>query len=171
MVKRTDLGIDLYLMRHGEAGTDATGKRGERTLTISGQREIKQIAEAFSEMNINFDIIAASPLKYAGQTAAIISKELKHKDQVETWEELRPDANRKDLYLKMSKLKGGPSILLVGHEPFLSNMIIEIISDGDAGRIVLKKGGISRIRIMSFHPRINGELRWLLSPKIMKKLR
>jgi phosphohistidine phosphatase len=48
-------------------------------------------------------------------------------------------------------------------------MIGEIIGTTSA-KIVLKKGGVGKIRITSFTPRISGELRWLLTPKVITKM-
>jgi len=39
-----------------------------------------------------------------------------------------------------------------------------------SAKIVLKKGGVAKVRITSFTPRVSGELRWLLTPKIIAKM-
>jgi phosphohistidine phosphatase len=50
-------------------------------------------------------------------------------------------------------------------------MVSEIIFNGNnSGRIVLKKAGVARIRIISSTPKLNGELRWLLTPKILSNI-
>jgi phosphohistidine phosphatase len=49
-------------------------------------------------------------------------------------------------------------------------MIGEIAFGNGAGGIVLKKAGLARLGITSFQPRIRGELRWLLTPKHLKKV-
>jgi hypothetical protein len=36
--------------------------------------------------------------------------------------------------------------------------------------IVVKKGGLAKIRIISTTPKLSGELRWLLTPRIIKSL-
>ena len=36
--------------------------------------------------------------------------------------------------------------------------------------IVLKKGGLAKIRLISTAPELRGELRWLLTPRILKSL-
>ena len=62
--------------------------------------------------------------------------------------------------------------MLVGHEPFLSEMINEIISKGkpNSANIVLKKAGLAKIRILTLTPVPKGELRWLLTPKFSKSI-
>jgi phosphohistidine phosphatase len=49
-------------------------------------------------------------------------------------------------------------------------MVSEIVFDGGAGRIVLKKAGLAKITVTAFQPRARGELRWLLTPKHLKKV-
>ena len=98
-------------------------------------------------------------------------------NKMEKWDELKPEGDRIDLYRKLSeKFKQDSSILIVGHEPYLSSLISEIISEGNrvgtaGGRIALKKAGLAKVRITSSsHQMIQGELRWLLTPNHMKKI-
>jgi phosphohistidine phosphatase len=54
-------------------------------------------------------------------------------------------------------------------------MISDIISNNNYNNknsinIVLKKAGLSKIKITSTVPKLKGELSWLLTPKILKKI-
>jgi phosphohistidine phosphatase len=117
-------------------------------------------------------------LARAFQTAKIIAEEYKLTEQIEQSEELKPNGSKDFLYNKLRKLNIDSVILIVGHEPYLSSMINDIISNSDADRnynknynnIILKKAGLSRIKIISTVPKLKGELRWLLTPRILKKL-
>ena len=91
-------------------------------------------------------------------------------DKVESWDELRPEGNRLDLFRRLSKMRQDADVLLVGHEPYLSNVIGEIISGNLASRIAIKKGGLAKVQITSFAPKPSGELRWLLTPRQLKKM-
>jgi hypothetical protein len=43
--------------------------------------------------------------------------------------------------------------------------------DGSAGfRISLKKGGLAKLLVTGFNPKISGELRWLLTPKQIRRM-
>jgi phosphohistidine phosphatase SixA len=56
---------------------------------------------------------------------------------VEDWDELKPEGNSRDLYRKLSqKFKQDSSILIVGHEPYLSSLISEIISEDVTSHVV-----------------------------------
>jgi phosphohistidine phosphatase len=175
--------LDLYLLRHGEAGKrpSAGSSISQRSLSINGEKEVEDISRSLNTLGIRFDFIVTSPLKQAYLTAVIVAKTFEVQKKIQEWSELTPEGNRLDLYHKLSQFKQGSTILLVGHQPYLSNMISEIIF-GISGRakendrnyneanIVLKKAGLARIRITSLIPEISGELLWLLTPRLLKRL-
>jgi phosphohistidine phosphatase len=160
------------VLRHGEAGAriDAPEKDAERPLTPVGQREVADIATALQSLGTKFDLAASSPLKRALQTAEIVARKFKKLNQLEEWDELKPAGDTSKLFQKLSRLKTTSIILIVGHEPYLSSMIGEIVAGKTSLNLVLKKGGLAKVRINTFKPRISGELRWLLTPKMMTKM-
>lgn len=164
--------MDLIIVRHGEAGKriPVTSRDAERTLTVSGKEEVKEVAESIAELKLNIDVIATSPLKRSLETAQIIAKELGRLRDVEQWEELKPEGDQKVLYRRLSKMKQDTSVLVVGHEPYLSNMICELISGKRDARITLKKAGLAKVEVSSLLPSPSGELRWLLTPRLLKKV-
>jgi len=162
--------IDVFVLRHGQAGNRMAivEEDAERPLTPAGRAEIQKVARALRSSGLKADRVCTSPLRRARETAEIAARILKI-SRSEEWNELKPDGNRASLYRKLSRLERGSRIMLVGHEPYLSSLIGEIT--GTPGtRIVLKKGGLGKIRINSFSPKVSGELRWLLTPKIMTRM-
>ena len=145
-------------------------KDAERSLTVAGRREMEEIATSMLSQGMRFDRVLASPIKRAYETAAIVSKTFKTPSLLEQWNELRPEASRPDLYRKLSRLKQDSEVLLVGHEPYLGTLIGEMVSGNGNSHISLKKGGLAKIRVTSFVPKASGELRWLLTPKQIRKL-
>jgi phosphohistidine phosphatase len=162
--------IDLFILRHGEAGNRMTVVKedSERPLTPEGRIEMQKIVKALNAVGLQTNQIYTSPLRRARETAEIASKILKI-PILQEWDELKPDGNKAALYRKLARLEQNSSLILVGHEPYLSSMIGEIIGTTGA-KIVLKKGGLGKVRITSFTPHISGELRWLLTPKMIAKL-
>lgn len=162
--------IDLFILRHGEAGNRMTVVKedSERPLTPEGRIEMQKITKSLKAVGLQADRIFTSPLKRALETAEIASKILKV-PILEEWDELKPDGSKAALYRKLARLEQDSRLILVGHEPYLSSMIGEIIGNTST-KIVLKKGGLGKIRITSFSPHISGELRWLLTPKIISKM-
>lgn len=172
--------MDLFILRHGYAGNRLSDpmKDTKRQLTVSGKKEVVEIAKSLKKLGVKFNVIFSSPLARAFQTAKIIAEEYKLIEQIEQSEDLKPNGSKDLLYNKLSKLNIDSVILIVGHEPYLSSMINDIISKNDADRnynknnnnIILKKAGLSRIKITSTVPKLKGELRWLLTPRILKKI-
>ena len=165
--------MGLYVLRHGEASKSlpAGRKDSERALTVTGKQEVEKVAEALQDLGIKFDFVATSPLKRAYQTAEIVAKGLKvKKGKLEGWDELKPEGKRPELYRRLSQFKQQSSVLVVGHEPYLSTMIRETVFGNGAGNIVLKKAGLARVDVTSFQPNIKAELRWLLTPKLLKNM-
>ena len=162
--------MDLIILRHGEAGVRApiASKDSERALTAAGRREVEDVSSALKELNLDIDHLVTSPLTRALETAQIAAKEL-HKD-LEVWDELKPESDRVDLYARLSKLKQDSCVLVVGHEPYLSFLISDLVSGNPRSRIVLKKAGVAKVAIDSLTPKASGELRWLLTPRQLKKL-
>jgi phosphohistidine phosphatase len=170
--------LDLYLLRHGDAGkrmaVAAGGKTGDVPLTIVGRDEIAIIARSVKALNLRFSAIVTSPLKRAVQTAKIIAKVLAIENRISVWNDLVPEGNRSKLYNKLNQYARDSSVLMIGHEPYLSNIMYDMIFQknrvNQLGRISLKKAGLAKIRVISLTPNISGELRWLLTPRILKLL-
>jgi phosphohistidine phosphatase len=162
--------MDLFILRHGEAGKRGTsrGHDSKRPLTAAGEKEITEIAESFKKIGIDFDVILTSPLKRAQQTGDIVARQFKAQKKMRQLQELSPEGSKSDLYRMLSSFKEGSSLLVVGHNPYLSEMISEVVMDGKYGRIDIKKGGVARIRITHLTPRFKGELRWLITPRLLK---
>ena len=160
-------------MRHGEAVRNVqsgpSASDADRPLTMSGKKEIEEISYFLRSLNIKFTLIVSSPLKRAHQTACIVSKIFKVANGLEYWDELKPEGAKLALVEKLSKLKEDSTVLLVGHEPFLSSFISEIVFGSPSGNLVLKKGGFAKLRILSNFPKMTAELRWLLSPRLMRR--
>ncbi len=164
--------LKLYILRHGEAGTheEDPEKDAVRPLTGSGRKEIERLAESFKTSRTKFDLIATSPLRRAEETGMIVAKKLKLSNRFEEWDELKPTSDTDALYSRLSKLKKGSRVMIVGHEPHLSGMISEVISGKTAVGLVLKKGALAKVNVNEFQPKISGELVWLVTPKLLKKM-
>ena len=170
--------LDLYLLRHGDSGkrmaVAAGVNTGDAPLTIVGREEIAIIARSVKALNLRISAIVTSPLKRAVQTAKIIAKVLAIENRISIWNDLVPEGNRSKLYNRLNQYTRDSSVLMIGHEPYLSNMMYDMIFQknrvNQLGRISLKKAGLAKIRVISLTPNISGELRWLLTPKILKLL-
>jgi len=161
--------MDLFVLRHGEAGNRQKLMMidTKRALTAAGRNEIEEVANGLTRLKVKPDRIVTSPLVRARETAEIVAK-VQKSDSLEEWNELKPEGNRQQFYARLSKLKSDLSVMVVGHEPYLSTMLCEVIG-APGGRLLLKKGGVARVRVDALSPKVAGELRWLLSPRLLKK--
>lgn len=88
------------------------------------------IAKSLKELGIQFNFIFTSPLKRSHQTASHVAMNFNMENNMENWDELKPEGNRKEIYRKLSqKFKRDSSLLIVGHEPYLRTLISGVISE------------------------------------------
>jgi phosphohistidine phosphatase len=160
--------MDLFILRHAEAGKrlPAQARDAERSLTVEGKEQLEDVARALSRMKIRPDHIISSPLKRSRETASIVAKALKGRDKVE----LKPEGSKQELFTRLSKLKSESVVLCIGHEPYLTQAINDAMGHQGASRILLRKCGLARLSIKAFSPKVEGELRWLLTPRLLKRM-
>jgi len=162
--------MDLLVLRHGDAGKRSPlPGDSKRTLTTEGRQEIVDLSNGLKSLEVKLDYVLTSPLLRAKNTAEIVAKSLKYKGKIEELDSLKPEGSKLEFYSELSKLKRDSVVLVVGHEPYLSEMISQAISQSDC-RLDLKKAGLARIRVLSILPKLKGDLRWLLTPKLLKKI-
>jgi len=164
--------VNLYILRHGiavERSTPGFKTDAERPLTPKGKRQLRQIAAALQNLDLDFNLILSSPFLRARQTAEIIARSRRQKKRLAFSDELTPGSNPKALIQQLNELKPVPqNILLVGHEPYLSQLIRRLISGNATTGIELKKGGLGKLETASLRFGRCATLAWLLTPKQMK---
>ena len=88
-----------------------------------------QIAEAMEELELSFDLILSSPYLRARRTAEIVAEHLEAGRKLELSDTLTPGGSTRRLVELLNRLQPSPeSILLVGHEPYLSGLISLLVS-------------------------------------------
>jgi phosphohistidine phosphatase len=161
--------MNLYILRHGlavERGTPGYKKDSDRPLTAKGKRRMWQIAEAIEAMELNFDMILSSPFLRARQTAEIVAETFELRKKLALTEALTPDGNPKLLVEQLNKLKV-KDILLVGHEPYLSQLIGLLVSGNTNIALDFKKSGLGKLEAETLRCGRCAMLAWLLTPRQM----
>src|SRR5262245_59576712 len=136
--------MESYILRHGIAvdrGTPGYKKDSDRPLTNEGEEKMHQIAKAILAMDLNFDLILSSPYVRAQQTAQIVAAELD--EEVTFTDFLVPDGNPLELIREINDEKP-QCVLLVGHEPDLSQLVSILMTGDSQSTIELKKGGLCK---------------------------
>jgi phosphohistidine phosphatase len=164
--------MNLYLLRHGiavEPGTPGYEKDSERPLTPKGKHRLRQIAAAMKKMDLRFDLILSSPFLRAKQTAEIIAKSFKLRKKLAFSEDLTPAGNPRLLIQHLNHFRPEPeNVLLVGHEPYLGQLIALLAAGNTSLEIDFKKGGLCKLEAESLYYGRCAKLVWLLTPRQME---
>ncbi len=162
--------VTLYLVRHAvaaDAGPEYPDDT-ERPLTRDGTDKFRKEVRALLALDASIDLICSSPLVRAMQTAQLLSETFTNKPPVIPVDGLAPGGTFNDLMNAVASLDPAGEIAFVGHEPGIGSLASRLI--GGSCAIVFKKGAVCRIDVDKLPPRSPGELRWFLTPKIMKLL-
>jgi phosphohistidine phosphatase len=161
--------MNLYLLRHGlavEPGGPGFTDDSERALTPKGKAKLEKVAAAMKALDLSFDLILSSPYVRAKQTAELVAEGLKARRRLEFTETLTPSGNAKKLVELINHLIP-KDVLLVGHEPFLSEFISLLVAGTHGVPIVMKKAGLCKLSMDSLRYGRCATLEWLLTPKQM----
>jgi phosphohistidine phosphatase len=162
---------NLFFLRHAIAvlrGTEGYDD-DDRPLTKEGVIKMKKAAKGIARVADPFDAILTSPLKRARETAMIVAQEMKCENKVEDTDLLLPGASIGPIINSLAKHNGKKNVLLVCHEPDLSNMVAALTSVSTEA-IEFKKGALCNIEMNSPSAKAKGKLLWLLQPKILRSL-
>jgi phosphohistidine phosphatase len=164
--------MNIFILRHGIAleRDDWKGKDDSlRPLTREGEKQLQKISRALKKMKLEFDLILSSPYARAKTTAEIVADKLKLKKRLKLSEALIAEGEPEQVVNEITALKPPPEyLLLVGHEPYLSQLISQLIS-GDAGmNIDFKKAGLCRLKVDELRFGRCATFCWLLTPKQME---
>jgi phosphohistidine phosphatase len=153
-----------------EPGTAGYENDSERPLIPKGEQRLRSAAAAMKKLDLSFDVILSSPFLRAKQTAEIVAGELRLKKRLEFSAGLVPGGNPNVLIQALNELKPAPeNVLLVGHEPSLSQLISLLVSgDANAAVIQMKKGGLCKLQIGELRHGQCARLAWLLTPSQME---
>ncbi len=149
----------ITLLRHGEAGEAA--RDGDRALTLRGRASVRHVARVLHERGTRFDLIVASPLVRAVQTAEILAEVLRHPGEVVIDPVLVPEGSPREVRRFLGELDAEADVALVAHEPILSSTLGLLL--GKAFSRGLRKSEAIRVRLPTG---LEGgaELRWSLTP-------
>jgi phosphohistidine phosphatase len=158
--------MNLYLMCHAVvAEPDENIEESQRPLTEKGRKKLGKIARNLEKLELEFDLILTSPHLCARKTADVVADalDIKKKHVIES-ENLTPLGAADKLVEEINAREAVENLLLVGHEPFLSQLIGMLIA-GDAGiSVTLKKAGVCKLSMEQLSYGRCATLEWLLTP-------
>ena len=152
----------LYFVRHGIA-EDFADSDFQRELTKRGRRRIYRAAAVIERLGIQPVKIFTSPRARSLQTADIMAEALGMRATVT--DAVNFGFDLADVGRLIKPLRGNDEVMFVGHNPDMS-LLVNALTGSD---VAMKKGGLARIDIYGREAQ-NGELVWLIAPKVFDAL-
>lgn len=159
--------MKLYFLRHGIAEDHSpAGRDADRRLTAEGLAEMEAVGAGMAALGLRFDLLLSSPKVRARQTAEIAAAAVGQGEQLKLEEALGHGCGLSELRELLAGVDGKSRVLLVGHQPDLSENIGVLIG---GGRVQMKKASLACLEVVRIEPG-GGELRWLLQAKQLAQL-
>jgi phosphohistidine phosphatase len=167
----------VYLVRHGVAvkpGSKGISSDAKRLLTEEGLRKMRVGARGLVALGCRARTVLTSPLIRTRQTADLVCAALEEAvggDAVEVDETpaLKPAAPP-EAALRLIAQRAESELVLVGHEPFLSELLSLMLAGHRRMAIDFKKGGAACVTFADEAAPGKGTLDWLVPPKALRGL-
>ncbi len=161
--------LNLILFRHGKSDWSANyGKDHDRPLASRGVKAAKTMGMVLANAKQLPDLIITSTALRARNTLKLAANEGKWDSKIKTSKELY-DTDTATVIKLIRRLPDNPKrLMLVGHESNMAELTAQLT--GNLGRIYFPTGAMVSIDFdinrWSKMRAGNGELRWLLPPKL-----
>ncbi len=158
----------LLVFRHGIAeDRGADGTDASRVLTPQGVERARQAARGLARLTDPPDVILTSPKARARQTAEAAADAFGR--PVEVLDELADGPA--DPALRALAKRPEDAVMIVGHEPMLSELVEQVCTGGrQAGFVDLRKAGCAclEVTLASGGDATAATLLWLATPKMLR---
>ncbi len=165
--------MHIYILRHGIAEEhDAALYPNDslRPLTDKGREKLVISCRGLAHLDLTWNKVMTSPYARALETAEIVSRFFKIHNRVHITKNMIPGVSTKVLTAEINKEGAEASVMIVGHEPSLSQHLSFWISGHGEGHFHLKKGGFACVSFDGLAKVGSGKLEYFLSPMLMARL-
>jgi phosphohistidine phosphatase len=138
----------IYFLRHASAGEPMSSPKKDerRALDETGIEQCRQIGRTLAAMEVQ-----------------LVGNEMGHEGKLQLDAALRPEASFSQFRELVGRYPSADAIMVVGHNPNLSEFVGRLITRGSGTAIVdLKKGAVARVETK----RNAAALQWCLTPKL-----
>jgi phosphohistidine phosphatase len=160
----------IYFLRHASAGQKQFSNPAndeKRPIDKIGEAQSHDVGRALAYTGVTASVIISSPLTRAIQTADIVAAEIGYEEKVLREDALRPEASFEQFKALLNRYKDKPSIMVVGHDPSMTEFVNRVLSGGGPlAAIEMKKGGVAKVEKELRRPAV---LRWLITPKLVQR--
>ncbi len=140
-----------------------------RPLSSRGRSRGNKAAAGIERLGFRPEIVLASPLLRAQQTAQIL-EHYAHWPRAEVWAELAPHSPTRALLDRLGR-SAAARIAVIGHEPQLSALLGECLPGGSASQFTLRKMGAALVRFRGRVRGGRGQLVWFAPPRVLRAAR
>ncbi len=160
--------MQLYIVRHAYAGQHGDPRYRDdslRPLTTKGRKRFRSLVKKLSKRGFAPLLVATSPFTRCRQTAEIVAERAHSSPTVVSLDSLTPGSDLNAL-VAWSNEQGLEEIAWVGHAPDVNNLLAGLLACG-ADTFSLSKGAVASIAFDEEIELGKGELRWLVTQKIL----
>lgn len=141
----------------------------ERPLTLKGRAQFRVAARGLRSLVGRVDAVLSSPYARAWETAQLLHEEAGWRAP-ESCEALTA-SDHEAVLAAIAARTSARSVVLVGHEPHLSVLATALLSPTSGHSVIeMRKGAAAYIEIGGPHPGSPAVLRWLLPPRVLRRL-
>src|SRR6476620_8568834 len=163
----------LLVIRHAEAEDKdafaATGRDdAQRPLTERGRRRLSEGAKGLRALVTSIDLLAASPLVRAEQTAELVADRYGG-CTIETTDVLEPGTTP-TRFLSWLREQDGNLIAIVGHEPDLGALVTWLLTGATESRVPLGKGAACLLDLGESPGKGKATLEWAITAAQLRRL-
>jgi phosphohistidine phosphatase len=162
--------MDLYIIRHawaGQYGDPQWPDDSQRPLTKKGRKRFVAMVDILQQRDMEPSLIATSPMLRCRQTAEILAQGLIDQPDVIERQELLPNGDLESLLSWTAEQAAEyQQIAWVGHSPDVCHITAALIGQ-PGGSLRFAKGGIAAVRFDGPIEIGAGELRWLITAKLL----
>ena len=161
--------MQLLIIRHAIAvprGTPGIPDE-DRPLTPEGEQKFREAAEGLAKLVDRPDALLTSPWRRARQTAAIAAA---------AWGRIEPEETAalasgsfEEQAAVLDRYPRDATVAVVGHEPWVSELLARLLGTRHDARLEFKKGGAALVDVPG---RLagGGSLVFYLPPRVLRKL-
>lgn len=159
--------MEVWLLRHAVAEDRApSGRDADRALTAEGRHRADAVARGLASLDPEISAVWSSPYRRARETAQPAARALGLEKTLRETRSLEPGRDPEAVVAELAAA-GEDSVLLVGHEPHLGELLGWLVSGGAGPAIPLKKASVARIEVDADR---RGALRALLPARVLEAL-
>jgi phosphohistidine phosphatase len=149
--------MKLFVLRHAIAEDRADGVDSQRALTDEGRRKLGKVLAQACQAGLSPDFILTSPYVRARQTAEAAANAAEFEGPLVVTDKLLPFSSPLDLWDELREYKDAPKVLIVGHDPQLTELVC-MLAGAPGGAIPMKKAAIACFHLPGVGPRPQGTL-------------